>query len=185
LLSRVIDEAFHDLSVFSTTLSRNVAIGLEGAPHGPRGRPFGGLNVIFCGDLHQFPPVACAKPETLYHPVNLTEDSDDAKIDRRIYEEFLMVVILWGQMHVTEHELRDFLVRLRYAKVEHHDLTMLRSLLLQCSPIHFSSPLWADASLITPRHAVRTQWNGTSLRKVCSENGLWSLVCHVEDTTKN
>ena len=51
---------------------------------------------------------------------------------------------------------RDFLVRLRYGKVQRSDLTMLRSLLLQHSSIDFSSPPWADASLITPRHAVRT-----------------------------
>jgi hypothetical protein len=181
----IIDEFSMISRSFLATLSRNIATGLEGAPYAPHGHSFGGLNIILCGDLHQFPPVACAKLEALYHPVNLAKDSDDAKIGRRIYEEFSTVVVLREQMRVTDHGWRDFLVRLRYAKVERRDLTMLRSLLLQCSPIDFSSPPWADASLITPRHAVRTQWNEASLRKVCSENGLRLLVCHAEDTAKN
>jgi len=62
---------------------------------------------------------------------------------------------------------------------------MLQSLLLQHSPIDFSSPPWADASLITPQHAVRAQWNQASLQKACSENGQRLLICHVEDTIKN
>ena len=69
-------------------------------------------------------------------------------------------------------------------RVQREDLTMLRSLLLHRSPIDFSSPPWSDASLITPRHAVRTHWNHASLRKVCSESGQRLLICHAEDTIK-
>ena len=159
--------------------------GLEGSPYAAQDHSFGGLNIILCGDLHQFPPVACAKSEALCYPVNLAEDSDDAKIGCHIYEEFSMVVVLRERMRVTDQEWGDFLVRLRYGKVQRRDLTMLRSLLLQHSPIDFSSPSWADASLITPRHAVRTQWNQVSLQKACSENGQRLFICHAEDTIKN
>ena len=181
----IIDEFSMISRSFLTTLSRNIAVGLEGAPYAPQGHSFGGLNVILCGDLHQFPPVACAKSEALYYPVNLAKGSDDAKIGRRIYEEFSTVVVLREQMRVTDQEWRDFLVRLRYGKVQRRDLTTLRSLLLQHSPIDFSSPPWADASLITPRHGVRTPWNQASLRKACSENGQRLLVCCAEDTIKS
>ena len=55
------------------------------------------------------------------------------KIGRRIYEEFSMVVILREQMRVTDQGWRDFLMRLRYGRVQREDLTMLRSLLLHRS----------------------------------------------------
>jgi len=181
----IIDEFSMLSRSFLATLSRNIGIGLEGAPYARQGHSFGGLNVILCGDLHQFPPVACAKSEALYHPVNLAKDSDDAKIGRRIYEEFSTVVVLREQMRITDQVWRDFLVRLRYGRVQHEDLTMLRSLLLHQSPIDFSSPPWTDASLITPRHAVRSHWNHASLRKACSESGQRLLICHAEDTIKN
>jgi len=153
----IIDEFSMLSQSFLATLSRNITIGVEDSPHTRDGHSFGGLNVILCGDLHQFPPVACAKSEALYHPVHLAKDSDDAKIGRCIYEEFSTVVTLREQMRVMDHGWRDFLVRLRYGRVQRGDLTMLRSLLLQHSPVDFSSPSWADASLITPRHGVRTQ----------------------------
>ena len=111
-------------------------------------------------------PGVVVRPPIICYPVNLAKDSDDAKIGRRIYEEFSMVVVLREQMRITDQGWRDFLVRLRYGKVQRCDLTMLRSLLLQHSPIDFSSPPWTSASLITPRHAVRTQWNQAALRKV-------------------
>ena len=117
--------------------------------------------------------------------MNLAKDSEDAKIGCCIYEEFSTVVTLREQMHVTDQRWRDFLVRLGYGRVQHDDLTMLRSLLLQHSPIDFSSAPWANASLITPRHGVRTQWNQAAIRKACSESGQRLLVCHAEDTIKN
>ena len=180
----IIDEFSMLSRTFLATLSRNIGISIEGAPYAREGHSFGGLNVILCGDLHQFPPVACAKSEALYHPVVLAQDSDEAKIGRRIYEEFSTVVVLREQMRVTDQIWRSFLVRLRYGNVQRSDLTILRNLLLQNSPINSSSPPWADASLITPRHAVRAHWNEASLRKACSENSQRLLICHAEDTFK-
>ena len=46
----------------------------------------GRLNAILCGDLHQFPPIACAKSEASFHPMDLTK-SVDAKISCRAYEQ--------------------------------------------------------------------------------------------------
>jgi len=181
----IIDEFSMLSRSFLATLSRNIGIGLEGAPYTNQDHSFGGLNVILCGDLHQFPSVACAKSQALYHPVNLVKDSDDAKVGRRIYEEFSTVVVLREQMHVTDQEWRDFLIRLRYGRVRRGDFVMLRSLLLYQSLIDFSSSPWTDASLITPRHAVRTHWNHASLRKACSESAQRLLVCNAEDTIKN
>ena len=96
-----------------------------------------------------------------------------------------MVVVLREQMCDTDQEWRDFLVRLRYGRVQRNDLVMLRSLLLHQSPVDFSSPPWTDAPLITPHHAVRNLWNRASLRKTCLETGQRLLICHAEDTIRN
>jgi len=65
---------------------------MEGSSGFRPGHSFGGVNVILCGDLHQFPPVACGKREALYHPINTT-DPVDAQVGRRIYEEFTTIVL--------------------------------------------------------------------------------------------
>lgn len=114
--------------------------------------------------------------------MDLTKDSDDAKIGRRIYEEFTTVVTLREQMRVTDQGWREFLTRLRYGRAQHSDLATLRGLLLRHSPIDVSSPTWVDTSLITPRHAVRVQWNQAALRKACLESGQRLLISEAEDS---
>ena len=210
----VIDEYSMLSKTFLATLSRNIAIGMEGSSGFQPGHSFGGLNIILCGDLHQFPPVACGKREALYHPLSM-KDSVDAQIGRRIYEEFTTVVILKEQMRVTDPTWREFLVHLRYGRVETGDLKMLRALLLkpppaaptQASssgispsvptssyssptppaidpPINFNSHPWNDASLITPRHAVRIRWNQAAAQKWCSGSQQRLFVCPALETIK-
>ncbi|KAI6094774.1 hypothetical protein EV401DRAFT_1896242 [Pisolithus croceorrhizus] len=60
---------------FLACLSRNIAIGkmVEGTP--ASSDSFGSINVIMCGDFHQFPPVAVAASEALYIPGNPRKDS--------------------------------------------------------------------------------------------------------------
>ena len=210
----IIDEYSMLSKTFLATLSRNIAIGMEGSSGFRSGHSFGGLNVILCGDLHQFPPVACGKREALYYPIN-TKDSIDAQIGRRIYEEFTTLVILKEQMRVTDPTWRDFLVHLRYGRVEMRHLKMLRTLLLRRPPvvsaqaslsavnpsditsshsppdhpavsslIDFNSDPWNDAALITPRHAVRTRWNQAAAQKWCASSQRQLFVCPALDTIK-
>ena len=206
----IIDEYSMLSKTFLTTLSRNISIGMEGSPGFQQGMSFGGLNVILCGDLHQFPPVACGRREPLYYPITADEKMA-SQVGRRIYEEFSTVVILGEQVRVTDHLWRDFLDHLRYGRVERRHLTMLRTLLLKRwtlsplssssslgstsppglhpdgtanTPIDFSAQPWADASLITPRHAVRTRWNQAAAEKQCSDSGTHLFVCPSLDTIK-
>ena len=196
----IVDEYSMLSKTFLATLSRNISIGMEGTEGFQAGRSFGGLNVILCGDLHQFPPVACSKREALYHPLD-TRDSLDAQIGRQTYEEFSTVVILKEQMRVSDPTWRDFLEHLRYGKVEPRHLKMLRTLILRrttpssdppLSPadshslpaIDFVTQPWVDAALITPRHAVRTQWNEATSQKRCSETGRHLFICPALDTIK-
>ena len=203
----VVDEYSMLSKSFLASLSRNISIGMEGSQGYQREMSFGGLNVILCGDLHQFPPVACAKREPLYYPIS-SDDKLATQVGRKIYEEFSTVVILKEQMRVTDPTWRDFLNHLRYGRVELRHLKMLRTLLLKrqtkttppplssnttSSPdphldflgaIDFSAQPWADASLITPRHAVRTRWNQAATQKECTESKNRLFACPSLDTIK-
>ena len=145
---------------------------------------FGGINVVFCGDFHQFPPVACAVSEALYQPSNMVTDSLDSQLGRAIYEEFSTVVILREQLRVTDNVWRDLLTHLRYGRIQECHLTVLRKQLIKhpnSSPTDFSSEPWNTASLVTPRHAVRTQWNEAAIRKHCYDTKQRLFICPAED----
>ena len=62
----IIDEYSMIAKTFLTTLSRNISIGKQGSPSEKPSYSFGGVNVILCGDLHQFPPVATEYQNSLY-----------------------------------------------------------------------------------------------------------------------
>jgi hypothetical protein len=169
---------------FIALLSRNISIGKGDTSS----YSFGGLNVIICGDFHQFPPVAVGPTQALYYPIDAARDSVDSKIGRMIYEEFSTVVVLKEQKRVTDAVWLDFLRHLRVGNVQEHHLAMLRSLIVgqddSGAAVDFDADPWSTAALVTPRHAVRTQWNREALRKMCKENGRRIYVCTADDTYK-
>ena len=84
----VIDKISMISKTFLATLSRHIAIGKTGDGEGDGGDrssgSFGGINVIFSGDFHQFPPVACAASEALYQPPRMNADSVESQLGRAI-----------------------------------------------------------------------------------------------------
>ena len=90
----IIDECSMIAKTFMAMLSHNISIGKEGSSSEKPGYSFGGISVILCGDLHQFPPVTKASQDLLYRPLNLAKDSIECQIGGAIYEEFTTVVIL-------------------------------------------------------------------------------------------
>jgi hypothetical protein len=66
----IINEYSMLVKSFLALLSKHISIGKEGSESGSSGS-FGGINVILCGDLHQFPPVVAAPSEALYQPVTV------------------------------------------------------------------------------------------------------------------
>ena len=112
------------------------------------------------------------------------------EIGRAIYDnvkEFTSVVTLKEQKHVSDPVWHDFLQNLRRGTVNAEHIQMLRSLVIKKnSPqaVDFSSEPWNDAALVTPRHAVRVQWNNMALRKMCRESGQSIFVCRAEDTIR-
>ncbi|KAJ8584894.1 hypothetical protein M405DRAFT_746216, partial [Rhizopogon salebrosus TDB-379] len=150
-------------------------------------RSFKGINIILTGDLHQFPPVATAAAESLYFPLDSTQDKAMSQVGRSIYEEFTTVVILRHQVRVTDPVWLDFLRHLRHGCVEEHRMEMLRKLVITnklCPPTDFSRPPWKEAKLVTPRHGVRTRWNACSVNKHCRDCNHRLLICRAQDMVK-
>jgi hypothetical protein len=62
---------------------------------------------------------------------------------------------------------------------------MLRFLIIKKdSPnmVDFNIEPWNGASLVTPRHAVRTLWNAAAIRKHCKDLQQQLFVCPADDT---
>ncbi|PSS19942.1 hypothetical protein PHLCEN_2v3115 [Hermanssonia centrifuga] len=179
----IIDEVSMISKSFLIDMERNISIGMQGADGFQSDYSFGGLNVIICGDFHQFPPVAKGPDEFLFQPADLSRHSEGCVLGRRVYEEFTTVVILKEQMRVTDHVWRDLLVHLRKGEVQEHHIDCLRTLVLSTpgAEVDFGSAPWQDASLVTPRHAVRNLWNEHAARKWCAKSENQLFICYAED----
>ncbi|KAJ3566046.1 hypothetical protein NP233_g7249 [Leucocoprinus birnbaumii] len=87
--------------------------------------PFGGLDVIMFGDLHQFPPVARAG-KALYEP----STKEQELLGHQLYQQFTTVVILQEQMRLQDPRWLAFLKRLRVGACTADDMRLLRQLTL-------------------------------------------------------
>jgi hypothetical protein len=181
----IIDEKSMISRWFFARLSKNICKGLVLAGEGDPNLPFGGLNVILVGDFHQFPPVASKKTAPLYYPCSTSIDSADDMLGRSIYEQFTVVVRLKEQVRVTDPEWVDLLQNVRRGSCRAHHIELLRSLIVtdpRCPPTDFNLPPWDNHILITPRHAVRRQWNLHMTKKACQRNGAQLFICNAFDT---
>lgn len=181
----IIDEKSMVSRRFLAILSKNICKGLMLSGEADPNLPFGGLNVILVGDFHQFPPVASKKTAPLFFPCNATIDSDDEMLGRSIYEQFDVVVRLKTQVRVTDPEWIDLLQHVRHGSCRAHHIDLLRSLIItdpRCPKTDFSFPPWSNHVLITPRHAVRRQWNSHMARSACQRNGAQLFICRAYDT---
>ena len=103
-----VSDAYNNQSCYFTHLWQL----MQSTEHIKNTLPFSGVNVILCGDFHQFPPVTGGKYAALYYP-NSTSDNESANIGRHLYEQFRTVVILSAQVRVTDIVWRDFLRNLQ------------------------------------------------------------------------
>ncbi|THH14182.1 hypothetical protein EW146_g6117 [Bondarzewia mesenterica] len=182
----VLDESSMLSRSFFAKLSRHISIAKTGST--TEDKPFGGVNVILCGDFHQFPPVATKKRASLYYPANASAgDSPEDCLGHLLYEQFLTVVILREQVRVRDPVWRDFLRHLWHGQVESRHINMLKTLTLMNSDhqnIDFHQDPWNNAVLVTPRHSVRISWNDAALRNHCRKMGVQRYVCTAEDTVR-
>lgn len=183
----IIDEMSMISKTFLAKLSHNITIAKLVEGQRPSTHSFGGINVIMCGDFHQFPPVAVGATEALYFPSHGQRDAVESQIGRCIYEEFNTVVLLKDQMRVHDPEWLDFLRHLRLGQVQEHHIEMLRSLILtnpKCDVPNFDAAPWSDVSLVTPQHGVRRAWNVFALQKHAQRSRTATIRCTAEDTIK-
>jgi hypothetical protein len=130
---------------FLALLPKNIGVGKQGSTTECSGHSFGGVNVILCSDLHQFPPVAQPPAESLYRPINMANDTINCQLGRMIYEEFQTVVTLKEQMRVSDPVWQDFLVHLQYGHVQRQHIHILRQLIIgkeNVKPLNFHSEPW-------------------------------------------
>jgi hypothetical protein len=172
----IIDE----ISMVSRRFLATVAGVLSEARHGQSDQPFSGLNVIICGDYHQFPPVGGKKSDPLYYRSNAIKDDVATITGRQIYEQFTTVVILREQIRAEDDTWIDFLRRLRSGSCTDADIDMLEGQSL--SSDLKDDPNWQEAVLVTPRHATRQKWNGAALCKHCVLTGHTLYHCPARDT---
>ena len=108
----ILDEYSMIAKDFFGLLSRNISIGKGASIEDAHSQSFGGLNVIICGDLHQFPPVARSQSSALYYPSDPMRDSIESQLGHAIYEEFSTMVILKEQMRAMDKIWHEFLQHL-------------------------------------------------------------------------
>jgi hypothetical protein len=181
----IIDKYSMLSKMFLARLSRNIGIG-SSLNRRESDHLFRGINVILCGDLHQFPPVALSIKEALFHEIE-PFDSVESQLGRTIYKEFNTIVILKEQYRINDPVWKDFLQHLRNGNVQEHHIKMLKQQVIG-NPgslnVDFNTTPWNDASLVTPRHAIRTQWNAIASHKHCQKTNKRLYVCDAEDTFK-
>ena len=61
-------------------------------------KSWGGMNIIICGDFHQFKPVIQKATAPLYWPSNAMNDSAEEVTGSQLYGDFQTVVYLTHQM---------------------------------------------------------------------------------------
>ena len=176
----IIDEVSMLSRKFFATLSRIISTAMEKG----NDNIFGGLNVILVGDFHQFPPVVASQSAPLYWPANAGRDSEDDILGRKIFEQFLTVVQLKRQIRIRDMEWNDVLGHVRRGNCRQRHIDIIKKLIITnpaCPPTDFSKAPWKDARLITPRHAVRAQWNSAAIKKYCAESGRRLYIAPAED----
>lgn len=184
----IIDEYSMISKPFLAKLSKHIAVAKAADDPSVLDFLFGGINVLFAGDLHQFPPVGVPESWALFTPESL-HDSALGRIGASIYREFETVVILREQKRVTDPVWQDFLEALRVGQIQPSHLSMLRTLLLQpveneqSTQFDTTSP-WLDAPLVTPRHCICVAWNSQALRCHCQRAHQRLFICPADETIK-
>ena len=177
----IIDEVSMLSRCFFAKLSRIISTAMESEED----KIFGGLNVILVGDFHQFPPVVARLSAPLYWPADSRNDSEDDILGRKIFEQFTTVVQLKKQVRVQDDVWHDVLQHVRHGNCRQEHIDIIKGLVIddpRCPRTDFNSSPWKDARLVTPRHAVRIQWNSAAIRKYCARSSRRLYVFSAEDT---
>ena len=140
----------------------------------------GGLNEIFTGDFHQFPPVGQADV-ALYRRDCPRHAS---VIGENIYRQFDTVIELVEQNRIDDPRWAEILKNARTGSCTEDDISEIDRLVLtneKCTVPDFSRSPWRDVRLVTPRNSMRVTWNALKLRDHCRRMGEILYVVDAED----
>ncbi|KAE8218026.1 hypothetical protein CF319_g8017 [Tilletia indica] len=122
--------------------------------------PFGGVNVLFAGDLCQLPPVGATPLYRTYASTNLTMDNrTKAHLGRAVWKEVTKVVEFTEQMRMRDEDMAETLSRLRLRKCVAADARLLNANVLKSdkSPDGLSLQDRPEVMVLTrTNHTVRT-----------------------------
>lgn len=123
------------------------------------GRPFGGLQMIFIGDLYQLPPVVIGKERQLFRLQYKSPYFFDAKVFQALDFEFIELEKIYRQ---KDEKFIDLLNKIRNNSVTDKDLKLLS---LRCQPNFKSNP--GDFYIyLTPTNDLAEDINRQHLKKL-------------------
>lgn len=144
-------------------------------------RPFGGLNVILCGDFAQLPPVngqsLYSRKVSMQQTARQTIGEQENTIGKHIWLQFTTVVMLTENMRQTasdasEISFRKALENLRWHACTPDDIALLRTRIAGPSTgLSVDEDAYRNVSVITARNRDKDQINASNSARFAAETG--------------
>ncbi|KAF8574351.1 hypothetical protein K439DRAFT_1312009, partial [Ramaria rubella] len=155
-------------------------------------QPFGGMNMILCGDFAQLPPVrakALYSPDVGHLNTRATTKEQENTMGKAIWHQFTTVVILrenmrqWSQTR-EDIKFRAALENMRYKDCTSDDINLLHSLCSKSSPDKrkLEQARFRHVSIITSRNRYRDKINEIGTQKFAEKTNQKLVDLHSIDT---
>lgn len=158
-------------------------------------KPFGGLNVILCGDFAQLPPVKglslYSRRVQMQQTARQTVAEQENTIGKHIWLQFTTVVMLTENMRQTasepdEEAFRAALENLRWHACTPADIAVIRSRLAGKDPsLSVDAPGFKNVSIITALNRDKDQINATGSARFAAETGQELVDFYSTDVLKS
>jgi len=125
------------------------------------GVPFGGIQMIFIGDLYQIPPVVVGRERELFKKHYDSEYFFDARVYREVAVEHLELEKIYRQ---SDRDFIELLNKIRNRTVAEEDLSMLNERVVASE-----RELPEDAIYLTTTNAMAEERNRAELEKLAGE----------------
>ena len=152
--------------------------------------PFGGLHMLFSGDLHQLP---CIGDRSLYID-SRKELMNKGTTLSSLQKSYIAGAELWSYVTkrtvlLTEHyrapnqAVHEVLDRIRRGAATPRDIELMHSRTFgHTNGPDPEDPKWRSAPLVTPRNAVRQSWNNQAGLRYSIETGSQMFISPSKDT---